>query len=102
MDKNRRNILGLLATAPFAVFAARAGAAEPPKACFDPVTLPLSQKNRRRSLGYADPAVQPARRCGGCAFFTAAATGCGTCQLLSAGPVSATASCTSFAPKPAQ
>jgi hypothetical protein len=67
-------------------------------ACYDPATLPLSQKNRRRSLGYAETSSDQARYCAVCAFFTAGQPGCGTCQLLS-GPVNARAICSSFAPR---
>lgn len=67
-------------------------------ACYDPAALPLSQRNRRRSLGYVEAAADAAKRCLGCAFFTAGAAGCGTCALLN-GPVNAGASCNSFAPR---
>jgi hypothetical protein len=69
-------------------------------ACYDPATLPLSQKNRRRSLSYVEAAADPARRCMGCAFFTVAAgEGCGTCAMLNS-TVNAGASCSSFAARP--
>lgn len=71
-------------------------------ACVDMDALPLSQKNRRRSVGYADPSPDPQRACGKCAFFTADSAadraGCGMCAILAA-PVGATAVCTSYAPK---
>lgn len=67
--------------------------------CQDPATLPLSQRTRRRSLGYVEPAADPARRCGLCAFFTGTTEGCGTCQMLTGGTVSAWGVCTSFATK---
>lgn len=93
----RRRFLTLAALgAPLAMLGAGAARAA---ACYDPAALPLSQKNRRRSLGYVEAATDAARRCQGCAFFTAAAeAGCGTCGLL-AGPVNAGASCNSFAPR---
>ena len=73
-------------------------------ACVDLDALPLSQKNRRRSVGYVDPAPEPSQNCGKCAFFTADAAadraGCGTCAILNA-PVGSSAVCTSFAPKEA-
>lgn len=69
-------------------------------ACYDPAKLPFTQKSRRRALGYVDASNDAARRCGLCAFFTAAAaTGCGTCQMLSGGPVDAAGLCNSFAAK---
>lgn len=64
--------------------------------CYDPATLPLSQKNRRRSIGYLEVAADPARRCQGCSFFTAAEPGCGECLMLNA-TVDGGASCASFA-----
>jgi hypothetical protein len=72
------------------------GAAGAKAACYDPAALPLSQRNRRRSLGYVEAATDPAKRCAGCAFFTANATDCGACALLNA-QVNAGASCSSFA-----
>lgn len=69
-------------------------------ACYDPSALPLSQRNRRRSLGYVDATADPARRCGLCAFFTGTADGCGTCQMLTGGTVNAGGLCNSFAPRP--
>lgn len=93
----RRRFLRLaLVGAPLA--GAFAGAAAHAATCYDPAALPLSQKNRRRSLGYMDTAADPARRCLGCAFFTPAAEGCGQCAMLSS-TVNAGASCGSFAPK---
>lgn len=102
MNTARRRFLAVAGLSPLAIFiTARAGAQTPPATCFDPAALPLSQKSRRRAIGYADPSAIAGRNCGGCAFFTAAApTGCGTCQLLSGGPVSARAVCNSFAPRP--
>ena len=98
MNKSRRNFVILAGLAPLAFAAGRGFAAEP-AACYDPAALPLSQKNRRRSLGYTDASPDPKKRCGGCAFFTTAEGSCGTCQLLTGGPVNAGAVCNSFAPK---
>lgn len=100
MTRSRRNFLGLAAGAPLMLLAAgRARAADAP-ACYDPATLPFSQKNRRRSLGYVDLSSDPGKRCSACAFFTAATpASCGTCQLLGGGPVRAEAVCNSFAAK---
>lgn len=86
-------IMGAAATA--AVKASGAMAA----VCYDPAALPLSQKNRRRSLGYIEAATDPARRCMGCAFFTAAEEGCGKCAMLNF-TVNSGASCNSFVQRP--
>ncbi|MDE2405729.1 MAG: high-potential iron-sulfur protein [Sphingomonadales bacterium] len=99
MKTNRRHFVGLVALSPLAVVAARGMAAEPPAACADPASLPLSQKSRRRSVEYVDLSTDPARHCGLCNFFTAAAPGCGTCTILGGGTVSAAGVCTSFAPR---
>jgi hypothetical protein len=95
---NRRRFLGLVAVGvPLATIG---GASAWAAACYDPATLPLSQKNRRRSIGYIEVATDPANRCMGCAFFTAAAgEGCGTCAMLNS-TVNAGASCSSFTPRP--
>ncbi len=99
MRTSRRNFLA--AAAAIVPLGLAAGVqAQPTPVCANPATLPLSQKSKRRSLGYAEPSNQPGKTCGGCAFFAAAAAaGCGTCSLL-AGPVAAAGVCTSFAPKP--
>ncbi|WP_267224711.1 high-potential iron-sulfur protein [uncultured Novosphingobium sp.] len=73
--------------------------AQSPTACADPATLPLSQRSRRRALGYTSPSTDAQKHCSLCAFFTSTGVGCGTCQMLSGGTVEATAVCTSFAKK---
>ncbi|MET1755849.1 hypothetical protein ABVV53_10315 [Novosphingobium sp. RD2P27] len=94
----RRRFLGLVLTsAPLiGVLASTSARAA---TCYDPAALPLSQKNRRRSLGYMEVADDPAKRCAGCAFFTATAEECGQCAMLSS-TVNSGASCGSFAPRP--
>ena len=89
----RRFLAHAVIGAPLALLGSEAAQAA---ACYDPAALPLSQKNRRRSLGYLETAADTARRCQGCAFFKAGEAGCGTCALLN-GPVEAGASCGSFA-----
>ncbi|KPH63648.1 high-potential iron-sulfur protein [Novosphingobium sp. ST904] len=107
MTPSRREFLGRALTfaslAAAGLVASGGALAQPPAgSCYDPAALPFSQKSRRRALGYLDASADPARRCGSCAFFTAAAPGCGTCQMLSGGPVNAGAVCNSFAPKAAK
>lgn len=99
MNKSRRDILALAAAVPAALVFGAAASAASPAVCYDPNTLPLSQKSRRRSLGYVDVSPEPAKKCGGCAFFTATQPGCGKCALFSGGPVNASGYCRSFAPK---
>ncbi|WP_395337340.1 high-potential iron-sulfur protein [Novosphingobium sp. BL-8H] len=95
-----RQVFGFGAVAMAGLVAARAQAQG--AACYDPATLPYTQKSRRRALGYLDAAPAGNRRCGLCAFFTASAPGCGACQMLSGGPVNDGAVCNSFAAKVAK
>jgi hypothetical protein len=103
MIESRRRFLAMASLTPLAVLGAgsMASAQAPAQQCYDPNTLPLSQKNRRRGIGYKEPATDPKKKCGGCAFFTAKEAGCGACTMLSGGAVSAEGVCNSFAPKPA-
>lgn len=98
MSNTRRSFLTLAGIAPLAVLAAsRAGA--DPAPCYDPATLPLSQKNRRRGLGYVEQSADPKKHCAMCAFYTASKDGCGACQMLSGAAVNAGGLCSSFALK---
>lgn len=98
MTVSRRNFLTAAALAPLAL----AGTARAePAVCYDPSALPLSQRSRRRALGYVDASPDPAKQCGHCSFFTAAAPGCGTCTMLSGGAVNGGGVCNSFARKSA-
>ncbi|MEO6717716.1 MAG: hypothetical protein ABIM50_10790 [Novosphingobium sp.] len=99
MNFDRRHFLRLAAVAVPAASIAIGSASASAAVCYDPATLPLSQKNRRRSLGYMEVATDPARRCMGCAFFTAAEEGCGKCAILNYA-VNSGASCSSFTPRP--
>jgi len=85
----------MLATTPAAALAQAA-----PARCYDPAALGLSQRNRRRSLGYVDVSGEAEKQCRSCAFFTSSGSDCGTCQLLSSGPVCAGGVCSSYARKP--
>lgn len=100
MSLSRRSLLGIAAVSPLAALASAGAFAADAAVCYDPARLPLSQRNRRRSLGYVDVSATAGKNCAGCAFFTAASQpGCGTCQLLSGGPVNASGLCTSFGAK---
>jgi hypothetical protein len=97
-DPSRRRVAAALALLPLAL-AGLAGAAQA-QTCYDPNTLPLSQRSRRRSIGFKDVSPDPAKRCAICAFFTATgASGCGTCRMLTGGVVGANGVCNSFAKK---
>ena len=98
---SRRRFLGLAAFVPLAGLAARSAHASEAAACYDPATLPRAQKSLRRSLGYDEKSADAKRQCRLCAFYTAAQGDCGTCQMLSGGPVNAGGVCNSFAAKAA-
>ncbi|MBV1691030.1 hypothetical protein KRR38_25960 [Novosphingobium sp. G106] len=97
MKVDRRRILTSAAVGVLSAVIGIGGARAQNAACYDPATLPLSQKSRRRSLGYAEASSDQAKHCSVCTFFTAGQPGCGACQLLN-GPVNAGAVCSSFAP----
>jgi hypothetical protein len=97
MSGTRRRFLALAGSAPLAALGF-AGAAQA-EAGYDPAALPMTQKTRRRSIGYVDVSPDKVKRCGVCAFFTASEPGCGKCALLSGGPVEAGGVCRAFAPK---
>lgn len=63
------------------------------------VDLPLTQKNRRRALGYLEASGDEKRRCRLCAFFSGEDGSCGACQMLSGSLVNANAVCNSFVAK---
>jgi High potential iron-sulfur protein len=67
--------------------------------CVDLDALPASQKGLRRSLGFKLESPDANKRCGRCTFFTATDSGCGKCQLLSGGTVTAGSVCDSWAAK---
>lgn len=96
MPVSRRNLLGLIAVAPIGIVAARAQGAP---ACYDPTVLPASQASMRKTLGFKDISSDPSKHCSLCVFFTGSKSGCGTCVLLSGGPVSVTSVCNSFGRK---
>jgi High potential iron-sulfur protein len=105
METQRRyflsQVLAVAGLAPFAaIWGSRAFAADT-AVCYDPVALSLAQKRQRRAIGYVEPSADANKRCARCAFFTSGGkpVNCGTCQLLSGGPVVASGVCNSFAPK---
>jgi hypothetical protein len=98
MNVNRRRFLRFAAIAGATSAAAITGAAQAAQ-CYDAATLPLSQKNRRRSLGYVEVTADQSRGCAGCAFFTSADAGCGKCAMLNS-IVAPGASCNSFVARP--
>lgn len=99
MNETRRRFIALTGLAPIAVLGARQAFAQAKPVCYDMNTLSMTQKNLRRAVEFVDPAPDPAKRCGVCAFFVAKQDGCGTCQILSGGPTAPGAYCASFAPK---
>ena len=95
---SRRGLFKLAVAAPLLLAAAQARAQDA-AVCVNLDALPASQKSMRRSLGFKAQSTDPKKRCGTCAFFTAAAPGCGKCQLLSGGAVAQASVCDNWADK---
>ena len=97
---SRRDLLGLAVAAPVLVLGLRSATrAADAAVCFNPDLLPASQKSMRKALGFVAVSADAAKSCSRCAFFTATVAGCGKCQLLTGGPVTATGVCRSWAKK---
>lgn len=101
MIGTRRSFLAAAGVLPVALVASRAFGADQ-VACYDPSALPLSQRSRRRALSYVDASPDPHKQCSRCSFFSTKPPSCGTCVMLSGGPVNAGGLCNSFAPKAAK
>jgi hypothetical protein len=104
----RRRLLRRIAASPWLLLGAAAAAhaakssAQPAGAkskCVDLEALPGNEAGMRRSLNFKLESPDSQRHCSLCAFFTATAGGCGTCQILTGGAVSADSVCDSFAAK---
>jgi len=96
MRTTKRGFLIASCLAPLAaVLAPSAKAAE--TACG--ADLSLSQKNRRRALGYVDASPDPKTKCSLCTYYTPGEGGCGTCQMQGGGAVSAGGLCKFFVAK---
>lgn len=90
---DRRNILAIALLSP--LIAAQAAKAQ--SSCSG--TLSLSDRNRRRALGFVEISKSEDKRCAHCTFFTATDRNCGACQMLSGQSVSGHAVCNSFVAK---
>lgn len=66
--------------------------------CNDMSGVPPEGLATRRSMAYVENSPDPAKRCTGCALYTAAPNQCGTCQAFP-GPVSPNGTCNAFAPR---
>lgn len=66
--------------------------------CADPTKLDSGASALRASLNYVEQSPDPAKSCAACAFFTAGAGGCGSCQILG-GPANSKGHCDSWGPK---
>jgi hypothetical protein len=67
--------------------------------CTDTTGLTTDEQNQRTTLAYAEPAVDPAKKCESCSLFKPAAPDqCGSCSALK-GPISPQAGCTAWAAK---
>jgi len=74
------------------------GNSDKPAACADPEKMSPSEKSLRDAQHYVERSPDPAKVCGGCAFFSAAegAGDCGRCQIFN-GPANAKGHCGSWA-----
>ena len=104
IDSNRRGFFAVAAL-PLLVFGlgSRTRAAPAPAApspCYNPANLTAGQANMRKNVDYRK-STDPAKKCGGCMYFSASATtaGCGRCQILLNGPVSAEDVCNTWTKK---
>lgn len=71
-------------------------------ACADPNDMSPSETSLRQASAYVEKSADPAKTCGGCAFFTAGTSGaCGTCQIFTGGQANREGFCNSWAAKPA-
>lgn len=96
MNSSRRNLILMTLIAPLAGLVTRRANATDAR-CYDPATLSLSQKSRRRTLGYVDKSTNATKRCDICAFYKKTTGECGSCDLLSGGAVAASGVCNSYA-----
>jgi High potential iron-sulfur protein len=100
MKTSRRNMLRASAAAPLLLLGlATSARAADAVACFDLDSMPSSQKNLRKSLGFKPQSTDPKKHCGICNFFTPSEGDCGKCTLLSGGPVSTGSVCNSWVAK---
>ena len=95
----RRGLFAFAAGAGLLMLGRKAPAQEAAAQCFNPDSLPASQKSLRQSLGFQLQSADPKKHCASCAFFTATSGGCGTCMLLSGGAVTTQSVCNSWALK---
>ena len=100
---SRRTLLAGACQVPVATFLGLLGGCADKKqsaVCSDPQQLTESEMSMRASLQYTDQTRDPAKACGGCAYFHRAAdtADCGNCQILN-GPVPVKGHCTSWSAK---
>jgi hypothetical protein len=78
----RSLLLGAVATVGTNVFLTACGGSSGPN-CGGTAGLSAEDKATRDGNQYADTAVDPAKKCSGCNFFTSAgAAACGTCAVV--------------------
>lgn len=100
---SRRTLLAGACQVPAATFLVLLGGCAAKKqssVCADPDQLTESEISLRASLQYTDQSPDPAKACGGCAYFHPASNNaeCGNCQILN-GPVHVKGRCTSWSAK---
>jgi len=99
-DGGRRRLLGLLAASPILILGlSRESRAAGGSSCVNLEDMPPGESGVRKELGFKLVSSDPAKQCGGCGFFTATESECGTCLLMSGGAVTAHSVCDSWAAK---
>jgi hypothetical protein len=81
--------------------AGNASTASASKVCADLETLDENARSLRQSLHYTEMSPDPNAVCGQCAYFHAAASGCGTCDIYSGGPANSHGHCDSWSKRSA-
>ncbi|WP_439102989.1 high-potential iron-sulfur protein [Congregibacter sp.] len=64
--------------------------------CADPDTMTSAQESVRRTLRYSEQSPDSNKACSGCAFFSAAQGGCGSCSIFDGNVVNPAGHCDSW------
>jgi hypothetical protein len=66
--------------------------------CVADTKVSEADQSSRASMGYVHESTNPSQKCAGCAFFHEAegGGGCGTCDVLSKGPVNPNGHCNAW------
>ncbi|WP_439108163.1 high-potential iron-sulfur protein [Congregibacter sp.] len=72
------------------------GSQEITAVCADPEDMTSAQESVRKTLRYTELSSDPAKTCSGCAFFSGAAGGCGSCGIFDGNAVNPAGFCDSW------